>query len=270
MWPDCWALLGDLPANRTHQHISASLLVSLAGPFAIEVNGVWHRSRAALVAPDVPQALDPLGESMLVVQLDPDSSLWRRLCGRLRDQDWVELEALERDWLSALSRTVAACGDSEDGPVSPPGCTLIRRQLEGIVASVGHEPLPLDPRVARVCRLLRETLPERLDVAALAGQVGLSSSRLTHLFRSSTGVTLRRFLLHLKVGQALAGWQPGMSFSTLASQAGFYDQPHLVRTARSMFDAIPSAFVATGKLRLVHCPRAEHSCREISDSGDGH
>jgi len=241
LWPDHWALLGHPAPNRTHQHASASLLVGLHGSFSLEVDGIWHQPRAALVAPDVPQALDPCGQPMLVVQLDPDSLHWRSLHQQLRGARWAELATPERQ-LQPFA--------SAPGGIS---CEQVAGLLTEMTAFMGHSPVPMDNRVEQVCQRLRQDLPERLDVSSLAAAVGLSSSRLSHLFRAETGVSLRRFLLHLKMCRALARWQPGMSFSALAATAGFYDQPHMVRTARRMFDALPSAAVASGELRLCRC-----------------
>ncbi|TVP54677.1 MAG: AraC family transcriptional regulator [Halomonadaceae bacterium] len=249
LWPDHWALFGRLAANRTHQHISASLLVSLDAPFALEVHGQWRQTRAALVAPDVPQALDPQGQSLLIVQLDPDSPRWRALCQLTGNEASVDLPGLANQ--SVWLREVAAA--SRSGQLETLNADLMCQQLNAMIQAVGHPPLDLEPRVLQVCQQLRESLPERLDLNALGDQVNLSASRLTHIFSQHAGVTLRRFLLHLKVGRALREWQPGMSFSTLAVEAGFYDQPHFVRTARRMFDALPSAYVASGKLQLFRC-----------------
>ncbi|MDX1587476.1 MAG: AraC family transcriptional regulator [Oleiphilaceae bacterium] len=252
LWPDHWVLFGHLSANRTHQHVSASLLVSLDGPFALEAEGAWHQTDAALVAPDVPQALDPQGRCLLVAQLDPDAPRWRSLCRLTEDASFVNLH--ERIGSNPWLPQIAAAG--QDGQGAEQGALdgdLVRRQLDAMIRTVGHPPRGMDARIERVCQQLRRTLPDRLDLGALGALVGLSSSRLTHLFRQETGVTLRRFLMHLKVTRAMREWQPGMSFSTLAAEAGFYDQPHLVRTARRMFDALPSAYVASGKLQLFHC-----------------
>ncbi len=242
LWHDRWMLLGHLPANRVHRHVSASLLLGLDGTFELEVNGSRHLTRAALVAPDVPQALNPGQTTMLVAQLDPDSDAWRRLAGSLAGRASMDLPlAEEQAWALAHSAD----------------CRSLSANLAQYLAATGGPPLPLDARIADICHHLRATLPERLDAAALAERAGISASRLTHLFREQTGVTLRRFLLYLKITRAMARWQPGMTLSTLAAEAGFYDQPHLVRTARDMFDALPSAYIGTGEFRICRCSEAD-------------
>ncbi|MDX1755834.1 MAG: helix-turn-helix transcriptional regulator [Marinobacter sp.] len=240
IWPDHWQLWGHLLANRTHRHSSASLLVGLEGPFELECEGQWRTTRAALVAPDVPQALNPGQTDMWVVQLDPDSRPWLQLKGLLEGQP-------SRD----LDPAIASLAEQP-----PADCGAMQQALAALLARYGRPLQPLDERVVACCRILRRDMPERLNLADLAARVGLSPSRLTHLFRSETGVSLRRFLLQLKMHRAMNCWAPGKTVSELAVEAGFYDQPHLVRTARELFDALPSAYAGTGWLQVCRCDLA--------------
>lgn len=239
VWSDRWAVVGQLMANRPHRHVSASLLLGLDGIFELEVDGERRKTQAALVAPDTVQALDPAGTRMLVMQLDPDSPAWRRLVTALDGHDSTDL---------SLPPTVAA------GLNHASDCDSMTAALDHLLDATATLPALLDPRVARICAHLRDTLPERLDAGALAERAGISVSRLTHLFREQTGVPLRRFLLHLKITRAVARWQPGMTLSALAAEAGFYDQPHLIRTAREMFDALPSVYITAGQFDICRCP----------------
>lgn len=238
LWPDSLVLAGHLPANRTHRHVPASLLCSLDNPFALEVDGQWRHTRAALVAPEVPQALDPEGNRMLVIHLEPDALPWRVLRPLLKGSSSCDLVAVASEPYASLLDGVSLC--------------TARALLEELVAGFSSAAVePLDQRIVRVITLLRENLPERLDVNVLAEQIGLSASRLRHLFSEQTDVTLRRFLLHLKMRKVFSHWRPGISLTELAGEAGFYDQPHLTRAARDMYDALPSAYIAAGSFSIV-------------------
>lgn len=239
LWADHLQVVGRLQPNKTHRHISASLLVGLDGAFQLECDGQWRTTRAALVAPDVPQALDPGDTRIWGAHLDPDSGHWLQLRSLLAGTTSVDLPVT--DWE----------GIAEDQP----GCSVMEQRLAELVARYGAEPSSLDPRIQQCCQYLRETLPDKLDLSELASAVNLSSSRLTHLFRAELGVAPRRFLLHLKMKRALTHWEPGKSVSQLAAEAGFYDQPHLLRTAREMFDALPSVYVSPEGFQLCRCFR---------------
>ncbi|MFC6329583.1 helix-turn-helix transcriptional regulator, partial [Alloalcanivorax gelatiniphagus] len=113
------------------------------------------------------------------------------------------------------------------------------------------EPRPLDERIRAACLCLRRGDGE-VGGAELAAAVGLSESRFRHLFREELGVNLKRFQLHLKCQRALTLWRDGMSLTDLALAAGFYDQPHLNRTLRAMFDTLPSRYARAFPVRVEH------------------
>ncbi|MDF1780005.1 MAG: helix-turn-helix domain-containing protein [Alcanivoracaceae bacterium] len=242
LWPSYWLLLSNGIHNRPHRHVAASVLIGLDGPINIQIEGEWHLLDGAIVAPEIEQALDSQGQRTLIIHLDPDEPLWQHFkC------------ALNTAGHAPLSITAENIADLEQC-AEQQNIHQAEEWLEQLAQTVSHnkdDKASLDPRITAVTQYLRTHLPERLELATLADMANLSGSRLTHLFKQQTGVTLRRFLAHLKIQQALYRWQPGMQYAELAALAGFYDQPHLVRTAREMFDAMPSVIGNPGALTVV-------------------
>jgi AraC-like DNA-binding protein len=74
----------------------------------------------------------------------------------------------------------------------------------------------------------------------LAAQIGLSASRLTHLFTEQVGIPLRRYVLWLRLRVAITRVQDGDDLTGAAHGAGFADSAHLTRTTREMFGLPPS------------------------------
>ncbi len=222
--------------NRPHSHVAASLLVSLGGePIRVQLAGHWITARAVWAAPDVDQALDSDGP-VAVLHLDPDHRAWRAL----------RLQGPGGEFpLAAHPRFQARLNDLAAAP-SASAALAARAALEA------GEPRPLDPRVVLACRALRRGDGAALGGAALAEAVGLSESRFRHLFREELGVNLKRFQLHLKCQRALTLWRDGMSLTDLALAAGFYDQPHLNRTLRAMFDTLPSRYARAFPIQVEH------------------
>jgi AraC-like DNA-binding protein len=70
--------------------------------------------------------------------------------------------------------------------------------------------------------------------------VGLSASRLTHLFTSQVGIPLRRYVLWSRLRIAISRVQAGDDLTDAAHGAGFADSAHLTRTTRDMFGLPPS------------------------------
>lgn len=216
--------------------MAAALLFGLDQPLSAEVEGQRLQARALIVAPDAEQSLQSDGDT-LVVHLDPDSPLWHALAPRLQ-QGHARL-----GWAGQQAQQIRQLADCDDAG-------MVRDRLADMVTGE-IETMRIDPRVRALAARLRAELPERLDLNAVAAGLGLSAARLSRLFREALGVTPKRFLLHLKVQRALHQWQPGMTATELAQAAGFYDQPHLIRTTREMFDVLPSAFLGNPDFRII-------------------
>ncbi|MFP1682015.1 helix-turn-helix domain-containing protein [Alloalcanivorax sp. C16-1] len=238
LWEGGWCMLAPHLHNRPHRHVAASLLVGLAAPIQVQLAGHGVTADAVWAAPDVDQALSSDGP-VAVLHLDPDHRAWRAL--RLQGPGGEFPLAAHPDFAAALRALAAA--------PSVPGALALRDALQA------GEPRPLDDRVRAACLSLRRGDGE-VGGAELAAAVGLSESRFRHLFRQELGVNLKRFQLHLKCQRALTLWRDGMSLTDLALAAGFYDQPHLNRTLRAMFDTLPSRYARAFPVQVEHLDRA--------------
>ncbi|EKF73728.1 putative transcriptional regulator [Alcanivorax hongdengensis A-11-3] len=233
LWRGGWLMLLPSLHNRPHRHVAASLLVGLDGDVRVDADGEVMQGRVVLVAPEREQDLASDGP-VAVIHLDPDEPAWCALKAH-------GLSTARQQWLCQQLGQLAAAPQ-------PQRATVVIEALRE-----GAESAPLDPRIARCCQYLKDSDPLP-GVAVLAARAGLSESRFRHLFREQMGVTLKRYLLHLKCQRALMLWKSGMSFTELAVAAGFYDQPHLNRTLRAMFDALPSRYARERPVRIVHLP----------------
>jgi AraC-like DNA-binding protein len=102
---------------------------------------------------------------------------------------------------------------------------------------------PLDERIAAAVARLRSDPRERRSLAALARTVGLSPSRFRHLFFDQMGISCRRYVLWLRLLDAIEASSRGASPTQAAQEAGFSDSAHLARTFRRMLGIPPSAVV---------------------------
>lgn len=85
-----------------------------------------------------------------------------------------------------------------------------------------------------------------IPIRALADRVALSPSRLGELFRRDIGIPLRRYLLWLRLIEAVEALAGGLTLTEAAHRAGFADSAHFTRTFNRMFGMPPSA------LHLAH------------------
>lgn len=103
-------------------------------------------------------------------------------------------------------------------------------------------PARLDRRVGHVVEQLIAANAARPSNATLAASVRLSPSRMSHLFRQQSEVSVRAFCSYLRVRRGLLkllGESP--TIAAAAADSGFADQAHLTRMCKSRFGRTPNA-----------------------------
>lgn len=210
-----------------HRHHALQIAVGLSGPFRFECGGMAEMYDGVIVAPETEHRLDSLGRDVAVLLAEPELAASRMASERLLGgASFAPLPAGDAERLRAF------CQQPElPSPV----------QALALVAPDAPSPRALDPRIAALQEKLRALPEKRATLGELAAALGLSESRLTHLFRQETGVSLRRYLLWLRLGDAMARALSGTSLTEAAHASGFSDSAHLSRTCREMFGINPQA-----------------------------
>lgn len=102
---------------------------------------------------------------------------------------------------------------------------------------------PGDGIVEKVSAFLEEHYAEELPVTAVAREAFLSVSRLQHLFKQTTGLTIREYQTGLRVGEAcrqlVASEAP---LSRIAADLGFRDQSYFAEVFGRSLGMTPSAY----------------------------
>ena len=128
-------------------------------------------------------------------------------------------------------------------------CDKARTLFDTIVAAYSGEQafLPeIDPRIKEVRKILNDMPEKKTSIKALAQKVHLSESRLAHLFKQQTGTPISRYILWMRLMEAVKCVFNGDDLTTSAHQAGFADSAHLSRTYKQIFGLKPSDFRVAG------------------------
>jgi methylphosphotriester-DNA--protein-cysteine methyltransferase len=113
--------------------------------------------------------------------------------------------------------------------------TALLRRLEG-----GQR---RDEAVARATALIART-GGQVPVRALHESLGITRRHLERIFAEAVGLTPKMAcrVARFRRALALAGAAPGMGWSRLALEAGYYDQAHLIRDFRELAGLTPAAW----------------------------
>ena len=229
-----------------HAHHAVQVFVGLSDPIPLRVgpSARWERYEGALVPSNLRHESQPAVPLIATFWLEPESRDAQRLVSM---QTRYPVQRLESSAIRELAPKLHYCWQQR--------CSLRRTEvlmdevLELLTPRWREPPAPADGRIERARELLVSAPDGRMSLAEVAEKIGLSPSRLTHLFREQVGIPPTRYLLWTRLRHALEALANRSSVTDAAYAAGFSDGPHLSRTFRAMLGFSPAA--ALGVSRFV-------------------
>jgi AraC-like DNA-binding protein len=210
----------------------------------IEVHRQRIPCRAVLVNINAWHRFQSNGEPVFTMLVDPVSELGRMFRGVLENRPFHVFPgpvtgALCQAFDHALSES------SRDA------------FLEFVRTVMGHfsggTAQSLDDRVRRVLGLFDACSgeDEAHQVKSLAAKVGLSESRLGHLFKEATGIPLKSYIVLHKLQKAYDAILDGETFTAAALRAGFDSPSHFAYTNKLMTGMSASGIIKNSEFLKV-------------------
>lgn len=251
-WPPLLAARGPGFRGALHAHHAMHFLLAVDGElrFRSSSRGPWARAAGVLTAPDTPHAIDTRGAELLVIFFDPESdvgaALRPALAGPSRSISHAERANLVRGVEDP--RSFASADAHEWARHAAKTLGLTPRESSRV----------LHPGVRRLLTRLRKSgVEDDTSLEGLAHAVGLSPSRLMHVFTESIGIPLRPYLSWLRVQRAACAILAGASLTEAAHLAGFADAAHMSRTCKRRLGFPPSALRRMRSSQIVQGARDE-------------
>lgn len=221
-----------------HRNAVAVLAMGLDRPLEVandarDPGTGFHRCRTALIEPNQLHFLRISGADCAFLYLDAlshDLDSLRRRCRRRGPTVSMDLEG-EDDLIVLLARM----------PRSDKGW---RGASPSLSAALGFQNSPLDRRIVSAVDDLLRAPGLEADTTMLAARTGLSVSRFQHLFKATTGVTVRRFRIWARMRHAMAVAVAGSTITHAALEAGFSSPAHFAAAFREMFGMAPTQLLA--------------------------
>ena len=111
----------------------------------------------------------------------------------------------------------------------------------------------VDTRIAHVMTRMRDHLDTRIVIARLADEVGLSTSRLTYLFRVAVGQSPAAYLHSLRMERArLLIHHTDLNVREVMQQVGINDPSHFSSDFRNAHGLSPRAYRT--QIRMLGAP----------------
>ncbi|MBF6125962.1 helix-turn-helix domain-containing protein [Nocardia brasiliensis] len=219
--PGILAFEGEIWPTELHAHHAVQIVAACTPIVVVDGSGVRRQGTHIIVPTDAPHRVAEGAVHGIAVYLDPETTAGAAADRRAHLHGWVHALGVDpahgglaghvRDVLSDLLPDNGTCSD---GP-------------QGVVTAA----LQLLPE------LVRDGSVRGSDVAR---QLGISATRLTHLFTEQVGIPLRRYILWLRLYISMTRVMAGDDVAAAADAAGFADCAQLTRTCRRTFGLPPS------------------------------
>lgn len=233
VWDEQAIFLGLAADASLHESPAIKVCLALDEDFGLRTSDSeeWTDYDSAIIAPGQPHAIDGRQNKMAMLLLAPETKLAQPLAPIFSENGISRLSPVAIGKI----RAIFADFDQSRAADEPNVC---HRMVEAIGSG---DRLPIDSRVAQSIEWIRSSREEGISIHEIAAGVELSESRFSHLFTENVRVPVRRYLLWLRLRDAMHLLAQGRSLTETAHEAGFADSSHLARTFRGLLGIAPSA-----------------------------
>jgi len=231
LWEEYGLFFGQAGEATLHASPAIKICISLDQAFGLRMadEDAWMDHYAAVIHAGQSHAIEGRAVPMAMLLIAPEGSLGQLLGGEGIDDI---PDGTTKKILPLLQR-FADPNTSAD---------TVRQIYEDVVQNLAenYQASVTDPRVAQSIEWIRVGREQGIIVGEIAAGVDLSEGRFSHLFTEHVRIPVRRYLLWLRLREALHLLANGGSLTETAHQAGFADSAHLTRTFRTALGIAPS------------------------------
>ena len=249
LWRDSILYLGDSFDPLMHRHHAVQCCIALEGQLRVRWNEdeAWTACYSAVIGANIPHSIANPEGPLCILYLEKASNDYRSILdshgvsGKLgvRVDPLVQKTPTSRALLEVLVTAMST-------QLEESGAKELRQACLRLLRAHISPAKDLDPRVSELLAELHESPGRLFSGRELASLVGLSESRMQHLFKQQTGIPIRRYVLWMRLRHVVELTVSGASLTTAAIESGFADLAHFTRTFRAMFGIKPSALLGGG------------------------
>ena len=260
LWRDGVLYLGESFDPEMHRHNAVQCCIALQGRLQIrwQKGDAWQTCYSAVIGANVSHSIANPEGPLCILYLEKASRDYRSILDfhGVSAERGIRIDPLVSSTpVSGTLREALLAAMSAD--LSPAAANELRRSCLRLLHGHISPPKDLDPRMSTLLARLHERPGLAFSGAELANLIGLSESRMQHVFKDQVGIPIRRYVLWMRLRNVLELALAGSSLTTAAHASGFSDLAHFTRTFRATFGIKPSALLSGGSgLVPLFCERA--------------
>ncbi len=110
----------------------------------------------------------------------------------------------------------------------------------------------INRHIQEALKIIQELPIKKTSAKYIADNIHLSQSQFIYLFKKQMGIPVRRYLLWLRLLEAIKQIMNGDSLTMAAHSCGFADSAHLSRTFKRMFGLTPAGLFKNSQFVQVN------------------
>ncbi|WP_420579903.1 helix-turn-helix transcriptional regulator [Reichenbachiella sp.] len=242
---DTGIFLGKVEENAFHQHYALQLTIGIDEAFEMESEDGVVLSKSLLIHPQVSHRLDSKRQKVLVILLNPASTLGHFLAKHMTS---APIEEFTEEWVDYLRMFVQDLSKNEiNEKTFLSACINSMAEFNSRCLAAKHD---IDKRVLASLQYLDRHTREVISLKEMAEEMCLSESRFQHLFKEETGISYRRMQLWKRLLASFDYVQSSKTLTEVAHQSGFSDSSHYSKTFKESFGFSPSEVLASSHLLI--------------------
>jgi len=221
-------VISDTIDAEEHRHSFLQVTISLEDEFEIDVEGQSLSCSGIIINSNAVHRLKGEGHPLMLLLMDSTSDMAASFKGYLEGRKYHEFSP---EMMNTIREFVLRV---YPGVKDTSGYLIFLGQLMKLLGVEHENTATVDPRIREFIQLIKDCTDSEHSVSLYARQLGLSNSRLSHLFKENTGISLSGYMLLHKLQKATYFIFKGLSITDAAMAAGFDSPSHLAATSKRL------------------------------------
>ncbi|PQP81557.1 hypothetical protein C0Q44_17730 [Paenibacillus sp. PCH8] len=211
-----------------HKHSFIQVTIALESHFEIEMQGQTVCTEGIVLNSNVTHRLQGSGQPLVLLLIDSTSIMAAAFKRYLGQQAYVVFPPANIEIIAQYIKTQLPFTQNTESYL------LFLEELMRLFNLDYTQPVMKDARIKELIQWIKDCTDSYHSIRYYAKQLGLSNSRLSHLFKENTGISLSGYILLHKLQKASYLIFKGKSITDAAMAAGFDTPSHFANTSKRL------------------------------------